>query len=342
MAIVKHILNLELLPINMIYIDQFMKKNFVAIGWPNIGDVSQIEPASASNQKALIRQRLIDNYPENFKDKSIYLTQVTTFFIRLLNMSEGDVLLIPNSKKSIVTIATVAEPYHYNKADQFMATHAAHQIGISNITHVKLSELSPSLQNRLRAQLTITLISEDKHSEINRLLAHKNFSSKRDITKSAIITNINTLNKLFKQNDDVLVRKSILLSTFSLAEGYLSEVLKMKYSETMKSGIMKSNQTLIEYGKNYISDLSNKLKSLGFNKKTKLFTELYKIAIAQKIPASVNTMNSELTIIRNSLAHDITIADLDVESNSISVENQSYDTDKFFLTCKKFVEDITI
>lgn len=328
--------------------NRFMTDNFVAIGWPKIGDVSQIKPDSKNSQRQIIKQRLSANYPKDFKDKSIYLTQVTTFFIRLLNMREGDILLIPNldKKDPKVTIATVSEPYHYNDTDTFMAINSTHQIGISGISEkkheVQLSDLSTSLRNRLRAQLTITLISEDKYSEINRLLTQKNFSSKRDITKDAVITNIKTLKTLFQQNDDVLIRKSILLSTFSLVEGYLSEILKKKYSETEKITVTTSNQTLIKYGKHYISDLAKKLNNLGFNKKIKLFTELYKIAIAPEVPASINTMNSELTVIRNSLAHDITIAALDLESNTISVEDQSYDTDKFFLTCISFAENITI
>lgn len=319
--------------------NRFMTDNFVAIGWPKIGDVSQIKPDSKNSQKQLIRQRLIDNYSEVFKDKSIYLSQVTTFFLRLLNMQKGDILLIPNIDKENpkVTIATVSEPYHYNDTEPFMAIHSTHQIGISIKAHIKIDDISNSLRNRLKARLTLTLISEDKYSEIDKLLLNQIINS-----KEAVIDNINTLQNIFKKNKNVLVRKSILLSTFSLVEGYLSEVLKKKYSDTKQNHPDSNNQTLIKYGQIYISDLSDNLESSGFNKKIKLFTELYINEISEKIPNTINTMNSVLTKIRNSLAHDITIAALDVESNTISVEDQSYDTDKFFLTCKSFTEDITI
>jgi len=148
----------------------FTENKVICLGWPDIGDI-QLLPSE--NRQEKIKNLLSDKYTSMFSDKDSYLTQVSTFFTRFLDMEIGDIILIPYMKKSVVTIATVSSTYAYKNDTKCIKEHVAHQIGIKDPVDIDISDLSNSLSNRLRAQLTLTRIDEDKHEEIKNLYKNK-------------------------------------------------------------------------------------------------------------------------------------------------------------------------
>lgn len=104
--------------------------------------------------------------------------------------------------KLTITIASVTKTYFYNK--NYSNEHMAHQVGIKVEKVIDQKELSSSLRDTLKARLTLTNISADKHEEIfNLLSSHPNF----DKEKFAYKENVKQIKNKYKENKYPLVKK---------------------------------------------------------------------------------------------------------------------------------------
>ena len=372
----------------------FIKDNIICLGWPSIGDLSTLK--LDKNRKYKIKNRLQKAYPNLFKNKPAYLTQVATFFIRFLDMREGDIILIPRSKESKLSIATVSSSYHYNDTAKYKTTDTSHQVGIQNVINVNMDTLSKSLKNRLRARLTLTLIGEDKHDEINRLYKLNNVDkdiqhNKNNIfytnskptvgysttsknntqllfnnqsfdikNKKAFLANLKMLKKTYDNaqttdqtidNDQIeLIKKSLLLSAFSLAEGYLHDILEAKIDPSQeginnKENIKTFDDMFLMNGKTtQLKQISN-----GFKEKYHVFKSMYEVKYPKKnsLPQSINYLNNFPSKLRNNLAHDITSATFSEDGGVIVFqdnknEEQKVKIDQFFENLSALANDANI
>lgn len=260
----------------------FLENNIVAIAWGDTEDVSQMG-------KNEIKEKLKELYPEN---SSIQLSQTTNMIDRFKGLNKNDIILIPYKEDQTVTIAKVTKEYSYIKA--YQEKHMAHQVGIKVLKIVPENELSESLRNTLKARLTLTKISEDKHAEILNLMEGKNYS--KDIL--AYEENIKLIRKVFNKQEDQLVKKALLFSAFSLSESYLTEHIKLSLDLSDINSKKVSDTIIQQRGENSI------LKSLKYHdERKKLFKDIYH--------TELDFPTKKQQDLRNALAHDITSPSID-------------------------------
>ncbi|MFI3605872.1 hypothetical protein [Vagococcus fluvialis] len=273
--------------------DTFIENKFVAIGWPSIGNVF-------GKSKEEIR-KLIEKDPKINILNEITLSQVASYFDRLLKMEIGDIILIPYKNNS-VTITTVTKIYSY--VDSFSDTHMAHQIGINVEKIVSLDRLSEGLRNSLKARLTLTMIKDRYYDEVDALILGKNLSDIEEFNK-----NINAILDEYTYETHPLIKSSLLLSAFSICEGYLSNKIRqtLKLQEFDKNKEELSLEEFVRYkGMVAIN------RSLGqFDGRNNIFKDIYKDD-KPKFP------NSNQKDLRNSLAHNISGPFIQLKENAIA------------------------
>ena len=323
----------------------FIENKIVCLGWPKIGDIQYLRDDKDRQNK--IKKLLLKYYDVDFKNKGPYLAQVATFFTRFLDMKHGDIILIPYNKKSIVTIATVNSLYKYNGSTEFIQKHMAHQVSIENIIDVGTDNISKSLTNRLRAQLTLTRIDEDKHDEIDKLYS-KEQTDNREL--DSCINNIKTVEKSFNKIiiqsqgdvdiDAQLILKSLLLSAFSLLEGYLKDIIEDKVLK-IKEETKKDKRTIVELGYDQLE--KKQINARGWDSKINLFKQLFEAGI--KNNKHIDKINKR-TEIRNTLAHDITSVTISEDYNFIDIgeNNNIYIGDIFqlLINCAEEINNIKL
>ncbi|MCM3619753.1 hypothetical protein M3936_19465 [Sutcliffiella horikoshii] len=118
--------------------------SFVAIGWPGIGDLTNVD-------KEEIRKRLEKQYNYKGPQLGTYLSAVNTF---VNTMKKEDLVLISN-KLGQVFIFEVGE-YHYEKDYDSNDFGFCHQRKAKLLKVLNKAELNPELQGLLRNRGTIT------------------------------------------------------------------------------------------------------------------------------------------------------------------------------------------
>ncbi|MET3563832.1 hypothetical protein ABID30_002929 [Enterococcus rotai] len=267
-------------PDNRDQYDTFKSLGFIAIGWPKVRDVS-------GKTGTQIREELLHVYPNLQSRPKIVATQITNYFLKLIEMKIDDVILIPYKGK-FVTIARVTEPYSYKS--EFTSDDMTHQVGIEIIRKISLTKIDKSLRNRLRARLTITRFDKIYYPEIDALIDGKDLSEHEKFNKdmSAIIEE-------YTDKAHPIVKNSLLLSAFSLCENYLTKVILSKFSViNHKNDIPTSNadELLKMYGE---ESLRKKLRN--HNERITIFNKIFKSKL--KFPSD------KQQALRNSLAHSI-------------------------------------
>jgi len=144
---------------NAVVIDQFLKKNIVAIGWVNLGDLSDIK-----NKSELVK-KLKSSYPNWATGKiSISTGEVEKF--RLV-MQKGDYVISYNPEERIYHIGEIAGDYEYND-DKIKGYPNARKV--KWIGKVDRDKLSIPTKNTVGAISTIFEFSDDAKEEFLTLL----------------------------------------------------------------------------------------------------------------------------------------------------------------------------
>ncbi len=144
----------------------FIENNYIAIGWPAIGDIT-------TNSKQDISDKLAKYYP-NLNKQALGLT--TGFFTRLLSMKPKDIILIPYNNE-IVVIAEVTAPYSYNS--EFEGSHTAHRVSIKQIKTLSVKELPSNLKKSVGTIATV--VSLNKYgTELNQLISNEYMSIQKN------------------------------------------------------------------------------------------------------------------------------------------------------------------
>lgn len=166
---------------------EFIDGGFIAIGWPEIEDVTK-------DSKSSISTKLSTQYPD-LEGRALGLT--TGFFVRLLSMREGDIVLIPYNNES-VTLAEVTQKYSYNP--NFIGDHTAHRVGIKVLKKLKVTDLPPKLKKSI--DTITTLISLKKYDkEIDALLSNEHMTIKNNNMKNFISDNTEKKIALYVSNN---------------------------------------------------------------------------------------------------------------------------------------------
>ncbi|WP_339099720.1 hypothetical protein [Candidatus Enterococcus lemimoniae] len=293
----KEIYEVRLFPGEEDRYEDCIKNNIIVIGWTVVDDLTDMNIER-------IKEKLkyhFDKYPK------IRITQTANMLDRFRKIKKDDIILIPYKDKT-VTIASVIKPYIYNK--NFENKDMAHQIGIKIEKKVNLSSLSESLQNTLKARLTLTKISRDKHAEVFGIIEEKKYGK----TTLAYRENMKFIHNTFINTENELIKKSLLFSAFSLYESYLTDLLKRKISLSYKGGCLwdSTNNNIVEIlGKDAI--LSSLEKDNGRRR-------IFNLIFNEKLQFPTNEQQN----LRNSLAHDITSPS--IQDDIIYFSNKKKDT----------------
>lgn len=171
----------------------FIENNFVALGWPLIGDLT-------GKSEEEIRVALdIDIYP--FKTKRAFGLAVG-FFMRLLSMKKGDIIVVPHDNKTI-TFLEVTSTYYYDEA--FISDHMAHQVKTKFLKKISVSNIPLVFKKSIDTMAT--LISLNKYAElIEDLLQEKDtknsgFSTHTFVSNSQSKKIIMTISENVDRND---------------------------------------------------------------------------------------------------------------------------------------------
>ncbi len=127
--------------------EDFIKHNFVALGWPNTGNLM-------GKSKEEIRAALEKMY--QFKNNRA-LGLAVGFFMRLLSMKKGDIIVIPHDNKTI-TFFEVTSTYIYDET--FRDNHMAHQVKTKFLKKISVSDISLTFKKSIDTMATLTSLNK--------------------------------------------------------------------------------------------------------------------------------------------------------------------------------------
>lgn len=143
------------------YIDEFKSKKIIAIGWNEVGDLSNAKNAEE------IKQRVRDVYPESKEGKiNITASQIIRF---RFDFKKGDQVVSYDPNERIYLVGEISSDYIYtDKSNGYQ-----HIRNVNWIGRVNRDEISTPTKNTLGAISTIFEISGDAKSEVSLLLKGK-------------------------------------------------------------------------------------------------------------------------------------------------------------------------
>ncbi|MFC4559391.1 hypothetical protein ACFO3D_14430 [Virgibacillus kekensis] len=124
--------------------DDFVRDSFVAIGWPGIGDLTNVS-------KDEIRERLVKKYKYKGQQLGTYLGAVNAFANTL---KKGDLVLITNRLDQVYIFE--AGDYRYEKDYDNDTDGMCHQRSAELLKVINKADLTPEIQELLRNRGTIT------------------------------------------------------------------------------------------------------------------------------------------------------------------------------------------
>lgn len=107
---------------------QFIKNNFIALGWSTLGDIS-----------SLTEEELRTKISNLYNKKGQGLGLIIGYFRRMMAMNPGDLLVIPDHKTRVVTLAEVTGHYYYDP--QLITDDCAHTVPFRQLRVIGESEL---------------------------------------------------------------------------------------------------------------------------------------------------------------------------------------------------------
>ncbi|MFC5557598.1 hypothetical protein ACFPN4_00465 [Ureibacillus thermophilus] len=122
----------------------FLEQGFVAIGWPGIGSLENVDVAE-------IEERLAKKYPDYVGQKMAYYKGIVNAFAN--TMKAGDLVMI--AEGDFVHIGRLGD-YIYKQEYDNDRDGMCHQRPVDWITTVKRSSLNDKVQELLRNRATVT------------------------------------------------------------------------------------------------------------------------------------------------------------------------------------------
>ena len=172
--------------------EDFIKHEFVALGWPDTGDL-------VGKSKEEIKNELLKKYV--FRNNRA-LGLAVGFFRKLLSIKKGDIIVVPHDNKTI-TFLEVTSTYYYDEA--FISDHMAHQVKTKFLKKISVSNIPLVFKKSIDTMAT--LISLNKYAElIEDLLQEKDtknsgFSTHTFVSNSQSKKIIMTISENVDRND---------------------------------------------------------------------------------------------------------------------------------------------
>ena len=111
----------------------FLKKNQIALGWPDMGDLTALQP-----KRPAFKARMIETYPGR---KPGYYPNVAGQLYRLIHeMKEGDYVIYPSKQSKRVHIGEVVGPYKFIEKNAGHYPHRRQVKWINDFSRTKFSQ----------------------------------------------------------------------------------------------------------------------------------------------------------------------------------------------------------
>lgn len=153
--------------------EDFIKNEFVALGWPDTDDLT-------GKSKEEIRYALVKKY--TFKNNRA-LGLAVGFFSRILSMKKGDIIIVPHDNKTI-TFLEVTSTYIYDK--KFENVHMAHQVKTKYLKKISVSDIPHSFKKSIDTMATLT--SLNKYADLIEDILHEKETKKSEISTNTFIS----------------------------------------------------------------------------------------------------------------------------------------------------------
>ncbi|MFK4900129.1 hypothetical protein ACFX18_03115 [Lactococcus garvieae] len=124
--------------------ENFKRNNSVSIAWDKLGDVNGLERAD-------IKKKFLESYPEESSNQL-----VPGFFLKLLEMKPGDIILIPYSNQ--YHIFEVVGQYYFDVQEKDISL--KHRIDVRFLRTAEKNEFSTKMQASIAARPTLTSLNE--------------------------------------------------------------------------------------------------------------------------------------------------------------------------------------
>lgn len=137
------------------YIEDFIDRKFVAIGWRLVGNISDAKEVEQ------VKEKLRAEYPE-FKDGKVNISAATLFKFRN-EFKIGDLVLTYNPNERLYWIGEINSEYHYKPEELENLPHLRYVKWLKSVSRDILSTKS---KNSLGSTVTIFKISPDTVAEL--------------------------------------------------------------------------------------------------------------------------------------------------------------------------------
>lgn len=117
-------------------IEEFIADNIVAIGWPAIGDLSELTTYSVQKKKDIIYPKIKQHYPE-LTPRALGL--YTGYFVRFLSVKPGDIFVVRPSGTTELYLLVVKSAYRYDV--ELAAKDMAHTIEFDPNLSLKIKNI---------------------------------------------------------------------------------------------------------------------------------------------------------------------------------------------------------
>lgn len=137
----------------------FESESIVAIGWPEIGDLSDLIKKDENTIRDSVRAKVENKYPDI--NNNITIGQIAGYFVKFLSIKEGDIIVIP--RENNLYIYKVLDGYFYSVDNA--KQHTSHRVKIDTKNKVIVplnasSDISPTFKRAAQNRLTLISLNE--------------------------------------------------------------------------------------------------------------------------------------------------------------------------------------
>ena len=165
------------------FVEHAKKGNYIAIGWTEIGSLKWLASLKNAQDKTWDKawDKLTKQYKDIYKVSSIAVGIGSSMLVNfVIEIKEGDIVLVPDMSKAKVLIGRVNGSYEYKKNWGDNCDYRNRRT-VEWIKEVKKEDLTPKLKGSLNAWLTI--FSLDRHKqEIMMLIGESKIPQNRIVT----------------------------------------------------------------------------------------------------------------------------------------------------------------
>ena len=160
------------------YWQEMYSEGYVAIGWPELGDLSRFEDIKKNEMKAKIKKIYEENYSQTPQVIGKWTSQVTAFFTRL---KKGTIVIASEGEK-VLGIGKITGNYHYIEEKDFPHTIETEWLQTPN---KKLPNPNEGLQTTVH-----TLRNVENLLQIEKWLSNQNPNDKKPQEKLGNLTGV--------------------------------------------------------------------------------------------------------------------------------------------------------